>query len=95
MPDLASAVEAVRDGRSPTAPVSVTLPRDLVDAVKALVAEGEVPSLSGVLSQSLTAWAANRLLREDLDALYAEQPDLQPSEESVAAAAAELGLPAA
>lgn len=73
---------------------SVTLDPDVAKAVEHHVHAGAAESFSAAINEAASRWAANRDLREALDAVYAEDPDARPSEKQVAAAAARVAVAA-
>jgi len=89
---LAEALRRLAEEQTRTRPVSVSLPSPLADALQALTDAGVVASTSAAVTEALTHWAYNRLLRLTLDELYADEPHLQPSPEAVRAAADHLGV---
>ena len=72
--------------------MSVSLPGPLADALQHLAEEGVVASMSAAVTEALTVWAYNRLLRLTLDELYGEQPELRPTNEQVREMASRLGV---
>lgn len=73
---------------------SVTLDPDVAKAVEHHVHAGAAESFSAAINEAASRWAANRDLREALDAVYAEDPGSRPSEEQVAAAAERVAMAA-
>lgn len=95
MSDLSKALaEALArpDDRQRTRPVSVSIPEPLIEALQAVVAAGGAPSTSAAVSSAVTTWVRNRLLQAQLEEIYAEHPDLRPTEEGIARTLAGLGL---
>jgi Arc/MetJ-type ribon-helix-helix transcriptional regulator len=89
---LADALDSVAAGQQRTRPVSVSIPEPLIDAVQRLVADGAVSSASSAVSTALAAWLRNQVLHAQLEEIFAEHPDLRPTEESIARTLASLGL---
>jgi Arc/MetJ-type ribon-helix-helix transcriptional regulator len=69
---------------------SVTLDPDVAKAVDHHVAAGQAESFSAAINEAAARWAANRDLREALDAVYSDDPGARPSEDEVAAAVERL-----
>lgn len=69
---------------------SVTLDPDVARAVDHHVRAGCAASFSAAINEAAARWAANRDLREALDATYADDPDTRPTDEQIAAAAERL-----
>lgn len=69
---------------------SVTLDPDVARAVDHHVRAGSAESFSAAINEAAARWAANRDLREALDAVYADDPDARPTDEQIAAAAERL-----
>ncbi|MGQ0773117.1 MAG: ribbon-helix-helix domain-containing protein [Pseudonocardiales bacterium] len=89
---LAEALEELASGTARTRPISVSLPGPLLDALQALAQDGRITSTSAAVTEALTKWIYNQLLRLTLDELYEEQPDLRPTPERVAAMARRVGV---
>ena len=89
---LAKALEELASGTARTRPVSVSLPGPLLDALQSLAQHGKVSSTSAAITEALTRWIHNQLLRLTLDEIYDEQPDLRPTPERVAAMARRVGI---
>ena len=66
---------------------SVTLDPDVAMAVEHHVQAGAAESFSAAINEAAGRWAANRDLREALDAVYAEDPGARPSDDQIAVAA--------
>jgi Arc/MetJ-type ribon-helix-helix transcriptional regulator len=73
---------------------SVTLDPDVAKAVDHHVEAGAAESFSAAINEAAVRWAANRDLREALDAVYADDPAARPSEDEVAATAERLSAAA-
>lgn len=69
---------------------SVTLDPTVAKAVDHHVEAGAAESFSAAINEAAAKWAANRDLREALDAVYADRPDARPPKEQIAAAAERL-----
>ena len=89
---LADALDVLEAGQRRTRPVSVSVPEPLIDAVQCLVATGTVPSTSAAVTDALTSWLRNRVLHLQLEELFAEHPDLRPTEQEIHETLAQLGL---
>lgn len=89
---LAEALEELARGTARTRPVSVSLPGPLLDALQSLAQDGKVSSTSAAVTEALTNWIHNQLLRLTLDEIYDEQPDLRPTPERVTAMARRVGI---
>lgn len=73
---------------------SVTLDPEVAAAVDHHVEAGAAESFSAAINEAAARWAANRDLREALDAVYREDPESRPGEEEVAAATERLAAAA-
>lgn len=51
-----------------------------------------MPSTSAAVTEALTGWIHNRLLRFTLDEIYREDPELRPTAEEIAAMARRVGI---
>lgn len=79
-------------GGARTRPISVSLPGPLIDAIQALVEDKAASSTSAVVTEALTSWVHNRLLRTTLDEIYDGQPDLRPTIDDIEAMARRVGI---
>ncbi|CAN5319998.1 hypothetical protein BH23ACT9_BH23ACT9_06170 [soil metagenome] len=86
------ALMALPNAETRSVGVSLTLPRPIVEALRALDAAGIVPSASAAAGIAIEQWLRQMLIRLTLDELYAEQPDLRPTRADVAAMAEDMGL---
>ena len=73
---------------------SVTLDPDVAEAVDHHVEAGAAASFSAAINEAAARWAANRDLRETLEAVYAEEPASRPTDEQIAATAERLSAAA-
>jgi Arc/MetJ-type ribon-helix-helix transcriptional regulator len=89
---VADALDSVAAGQQRTRPVSVSIPEPLIDAVQRLVADGAVGSTSSAMTSALAAWLRNQVLHAQLEEVFAEHPDLRPTEDGIAQTLTELGL---
>lgn len=89
---LAAALDELARGTARTRPISVSLPGPLLDALQSLAQDGRISSTSAAVTEALTRWLHNKLLRLTLDEIYDEHPDLQPTPERVAAMARRVGI---
>lgn len=95
MPDAEVLIEALGRldrGDGKVAGISVTVPAPLVDALRSLSASGRISSTSAAVTEAVRSWASNQLLREALDEIYEDEPQVRPSEAAVASARRRLGL---
>ncbi|CAN5331434.1 hypothetical protein BH23ACT9_BH23ACT9_23170 [soil metagenome] len=89
--ELTDALAAVRRGAT-TKPVSVSLPAPLADAFRLLADRGLIDSVSVATAAALEDALQAVLIGMRLDAIYAEHPDVRPSEQEVAEMAERAGL---
>ncbi len=89
---LATALDELARGSARTRPISVSLPGPLLDALQSLAQDGRISSTSAAVTEALTTWLHNKLLRLTLDEIYDEHPDLRPTPERVAAMARRVGI---
>lgn len=89
---LVAALDELAGGSARTRPISVSVPGPLLDALQSLAQHGRISSTSAAVTEALTIWLHNKLLRLTLDEIYDEQPDLRPTPERIAAMAQRLGV---
>ncbi|MGH3821734.1 MAG: ribbon-helix-helix domain-containing protein [Pseudonocardiaceae bacterium] len=89
---IATALDELTQGSARTRPISVSLPGPLLDALQSLAQDGRISSTSAAVTEALTKWLHNKLLRLTLDEIYDEHPDLRPTPERVAAMAQRVGI---
>lgn len=89
---LAETLETLDRGRHRTRPVSMSVPEPLIDAVQRLVADGVVSSASAAVTAALTVWLRNQILHLQLEEVFAEHPDLRPTEQEIQQTLSDLGL---
>jgi predicted transcriptional regulator len=63
---LATALEELARGTARTRPISVSLPGPLLDALQSLAQDGRITSTSAAVTEALTRWIHNQLLRHCL-----------------------------
>lgn len=88
---LTDALAASRRGAT-TRPVSVTLPTPLADAYRLLADNGMIDSVSVATTHALEAALQALVVGLRLDAIYAEHPEVRPTDEEIEALAARAGL---
>lgn len=89
---IATALDELAQGTARTRPISVSLPGPLLDALQSLAQDGRIGSTSAAVTEALTRWLHNKLLRLTLDEIYDEHPDLRPTPQRVAAMARRVGI---
>lgn len=60
--------------------------------VLATAQDGRISSTSAAVTEALTTWLHNKLLRLTLDEIYDEHPDLRPTPERVSTMARCVGI---
>ncbi len=89
--ELAEALSKARQGAT-TKPVSVTLPPPLAEAFRLLADRGLIDSVSVATTHALEEALQAVIVGMRLDAIYAEHPEAQPSEEEIARMAERAGV---
>ncbi len=91
MDELAEALAAARRGAT-TKPVSVTLPAPLADAFRLLADRGLIDSVSIAATRALEEALQALIIGMRLDAIYAEHPEVRPTEHQIAEMAQRAGF---
>jgi hypothetical protein len=89
--ELTEALAATRRGAT-TKPVSVTLPAPLAEAFRLLATRGLIDSVSDATAHALEEALQAMIIGMRLDAVYAEHPEVQPTDEEIAEMARRGGV---